>query len=190
MSQRFFIALLPPNPIQESIREIQYYFRDRYDSKAALKSPPHITIFPPFEWAEENLHQLQRELETFGKAQSPFQVNLSGFAAFPPRVIYVHVEPSDELQNLYLNICNLVQNCGIENPHTSRPFVPHITVGFRDLTLQKFEEAWQEFSDRPISFEFSVNSICLLKHDGNQWNVMQSYDLVFRGRHEAPPLTL
>ena len=179
MSQRFFIALLPPTAIQDAVREIQYDLRDRYNTKATLKSPPHITLIPPFELSSDRLEPLQIELENFAKKRSPFAINLSGFAAFPPRVIYVDVVPNPILQNLYVEIAStLANNLNILDPYASRPFVPHVTVGFRDLTPENFERAWAEFSDRQIQFEFAASALTLLVYEEQRWNILTNFSFV------------
>ena len=178
MNQRLFIALLPSASIQEEVRQIQYDLRDRYNSQATLKSPPHITLIPPFELSSDPLEPLQIELEKFAKTRSPFTVNLSGFAAFPPRVIYLNVSPNLILQDLYLDIAaTLANNLDIHDPYDSRPYVPHMTVGFRDLTPDNFELAWAEFRDRQINFEFAAIELTLLKHDNQKWNVLSNFSL-------------
>jgi len=178
MNQRLFIALLPPDTIQEEVRQIQYDLRDRYNTQATLKSPPHITLIPPFELASDRLEPLQVELEKFAKTRSPFTINLSGFAAFPPRVIYLNVLPNAILQNLYEDIAaTLANNLDIHDPYASRPFVPHMTVGFRDLTPENFELAWAEFRDRQINFNFEAIELTLLEHDEQKWNVLSTFTL-------------
>ncbi len=178
MNQRFFIALLPPAAIQAEVIQIQNYFRDRYSTQATLKSPPHITLIPPFELSSNRLKPLQIEPEKFAKTRSPFAINLSGFAAFPPRVIYLNVLPNPILQNLYVDIADtLANNLGIIDPYASRPFVPHMTVGFRDLTPENFELAWAEFSDRQIDFDFAAIELTLWEPDEQKWNILSKFIL-------------
>jgi len=176
MNQRFFIALLPPDSVQDEVRQIQYDFRDRYSTQATLKSPPHITLIPPFEISSDRIEPLQIELEKFAKMRSPFTINLSGFAAFPPRVIYLNVISNPILSNLYVDVtATLANNIDIHDPYASRPFVPHMTVAFRDLTPDNYELAWAEFSDRQISFEFESINLTLLKHEAQKWNVLSTF---------------
>ena len=178
MKQRFFIALLPPMAMQMEVQQIQNYFRDRYGTKAALKSPPHITLIPPFELSSDRLEPLQCELAQFAKTRSPFPINLSGFAAFPPRVIYINVQANPTLQSLYVDIAATLSNqLGIVDPYANRPFVPHMTVGFRDLTPENFELAWSEFRDRPINLEFVSREITLLVHDQQKWQALSNFAL-------------
>jgi len=164
--------------MQTEVQQIQNYFRDRYGTKAALKSPPHITLIPPFELSSDRLESLQSELEKFAKTRSPFPINLSGFAAFPPRVIYIDVQANPTLQSLYVDItASLSNQLDIVDPYANRPFVPHMTVGFRDLTPDKFELAWAEFCDRSIELEFVPRKITLLVHDQQKWQALSNFTL-------------
>jgi 2'-5' RNA ligase len=103
-------------------------------------------------------------------------INLSGFAAFPPRVIYLDVLPNPVLPDLYADITTTLANTlSIIDPYASRPFVPHMTVAFRDLTPDNFELAWAEFRDRKINFEFEATNLTLLAHDEQKWNVLSNF---------------
>jgi 2'-5' RNA ligase len=176
---RFFIALLPPQDVRDSITEIKQIFADRYNSRAALRSPPHITLQPPFEWLPENLITLTQSLKTFAQQQSPVPTILSGFGAFAPRVIFVDVKKTPELLSIHsellahmeahLNIVDAVAKM--------RPFAPHVTVGFRDLTKSNFRSAWAEFQHQPLNFEFVVANLTLLVHTGKQWEIHQEFPL-------------
>ncbi|MCX5935085.1 MAG: 2'-5' RNA ligase family protein [Pseudanabaena sp. LacPavin_0818_WC45_MAG_42_6] len=180
MNQRFFVALLPPELIQDQVRQIQSDFEFRYSTKATLKAPPHITLIPPFKLSSDRIEALQIDLEKFAKTRSPFTINLSGFAAFPPRVIYIDVVPNLVLPNLYVDIAAIFANTlSIIDPYASRPFVPHMTVAFRDLTPNNFEMAWAEFRDRKINFEFEATNLTLLAHDDQKWNVLSHFALEF-----------
>lgn len=175
-SNRFFIALLPPPDIQDQVNAIKQHFSDRYDSRAALKSPPHITLQPPFELQLVNLPALQQCLSTFANHREPVPVKLSGFAAFPPRVIYINVLKTQELLMLQTDLMAYLETVlDIVDPVSTRPFSPHMTVAFRDLTRQNFKAAWPEFQQQALQFEFRVNYLTLLLHDGKRWNVSDEF---------------
>ncbi|MFS8805191.1 2'-5' RNA ligase family protein [Synechococcus sp. R55.6] len=86
--QRLFLALLPPPALQEQVTAIKQQFAEQFASQAALRSPPHITLVPPFEWPSSDLPALTGSLEAFAKQQTPVAIQLSGFGAFAPRVIF------------------------------------------------------------------------------------------------------
>ncbi|MFQ3614343.1 MAG: 2'-5' RNA ligase family protein [Cyanobacteriota bacterium] len=177
--QRLFLALLPPLPLQEQVRALQQEFVDRFASRAALRSPPHITLVPPFEWPRSEWPALIGSLRIFAASQDAISVELSGFGAFAPRVIYIQVVPSAELQQLQSGVqAHWLPLLNLKSPSTrSRPFVPHMTVAFRDLTHHHFRDAWLEFQPRRFQASFSVTHLTLLQHEGQQWQVAEQVSL-------------
>jgi 2'-5' RNA ligase len=173
MNQRFFVAILPPDAIQTEVIQIQNYFRDRYtNNQAKTKSPPHITLIAPFNLSSDRLEPLQIELEKFAKTRSHFAIDLSGFAAFAPRVIYLNVALNPILPSLYSELTStLAKNTDLIDPYAHRPFVPHMTVSSLSMTDRFFNEAWAEFCDRKILFKFEAIALTLLAHDQQKWNI-------------------
>jgi 2'-5' RNA ligase len=173
----FFIALLPPQEIQDSITEIKHFFAEHYGSRAALKSPPHITLQPPFKWVTAEIGKVEESLEKFAIAHHPVPITLSGFAAFPPRVIYANPLKTQALLDIQQDLMADVEtNLGIIDPVAkSRSFTPHLTVAFRDLTKENFKAAWPEFKTRQLYFEFIISQLTLLIHDGQKWNICAEF---------------
>lgn len=174
---RFFIALVPPQDIQDYTNQIKQYFAEQYASSGAQKSPPHITLQPPFEWADSNVSVLEAALKEFASEQQPVPITLSGFDAFAPRVIYINVVKSQALLTLQANLmAYLASHLGIvDQVSQSRPFAPHMTVAFRDLTKQNFRVAWPEFQQRQLNFEFTAENLTLLLHDGKRWQIKSEF---------------
>jgi 2'-5' RNA ligase len=106
---------------------------------------------------------------------------LDGFAAFAPRVLYIHVQPSVGLTRLRTLLRDRLQQHPVlklpANPRHSYPFVPHITVGFRDLSPENFERAWAEFQQRSFQANFIAEALTLLQHNGQHWEPIASYPL-------------
>ncbi len=177
---RFFVALLPPQHIQDCANEIKQYFADRYASSGAQKSPPHITLQPPFEWADSNVSLLEQSLKKFASGRKSVPVTLNNFAAFIPRVIYIDVVQTPELMDLQGDLMAYVESdLGIvDQVAQTRSFTPHMTVAFRDLTKQNFNIAWREFVARQLHFEFKCDRLTLLLHDGKRWNVKSEFYFV------------
>lgn len=181
-SSRFFIALLPPPEIQEYANQIKQYFADRYASRGAQKSPPHITLQPPFEWSPEQVPVLEQCLSMFANGREAVSVTISGFGAFSPRVIYINILNTQELLSLQTDLmAHLETSLGIVDPVSKkRAFSPHMTVAFRDLTRQNFKAAWPEFQQRALQFEFTAPKLTLLLHDGKRWNVSAEFPFLSR----------
>ena len=177
----YFIALLPPQEIQDFATGIKQYFADNYDSKHAFKSPPHITLQPPFEWDSSQIIELEDCLEKFVIGRSSIPIILDGYNAFAPRVIYIDVVQSADLMNLQFELMsNLETNLGIvDKVGKSRGFTPHITVAFKDLKKSQFKAAWNEFENKELHFEFTASKLTLLKHEEKKWNISKEFDFVF-----------
>lgn len=176
--RRFFIALLPPPDIQAYATEIKQQFCDRYHSKAALRSPPHITLQPPFEWPLTEIESLRSGLQSFAARSQPFPMTLSGFGAFAPRVIYINVLRTPELLDLQQNLmAHLEATLNIVDQRSKqRRFAPHLTVAFRDLKPACFRKAWPEFESRSLEFHFPATQLTLLLHDGQRWNPYENFE--------------
>jgi len=167
----YFIALIPPEQTSRTLLGFKQEVAQKYLSKAALRSPPHVTLHMPFKLAAKNKVNLVNSLKKLCLQHEVFSITLNGFGAFPPRVIYVKVEHSDPLALLQKELGELMaKNMFIHNQnYRNRPFNPHITIAFRDLNKQRFTEAWEYYGSQSIQIKFQVNSITLLKHDGKIW---------------------
>jgi 2'-5' RNA ligase len=175
--QLFFLALLPPQKVQKVANEIKQYFAEVYNSKAALKSPPHITLQPPFLWELAKLPDLIEVLEKFVQLRASIPIVLQNFAAFRPRVIYINVLKTPELLTVQKELMVELELSLeiIHQPSKQRPFSPHLTVGFKDLTKPNFYQAWQEFQQRQLYFEFTVPQLTLLHHNDKQWHISHEF---------------
>ncbi|MGB3239319.1 MAG: 2'-5' RNA ligase family protein [Geitlerinemataceae cyanobacterium] len=178
-SNLYFIALLPPMEIAEEVTQIKRDFANNHGSCAALKSPPHVTLQPPFERSNEEVELLKVCLQEFVGGYAPVPITLSGFGAFPPRVIYVDVVKTPELMALQSGLAAYLEaNVAWVDPRNrSRPFSPHMTVAFRDLKREAFQRAWSEFEDRSLYFEFTASYLTLLSHNGQRWEIETEFPL-------------
>ncbi len=171
MKNLYFIALLPPKDIQESIKFLKEEFNEKYKAKYALKLPAHITLQIPFRLEEKEEHILIQSMEAFVVQQEPFEICLSGFGTFSSRAIFVRVANHEPLRNIHTNLQKHLKrklelnNCEKEVIH------PHMTIATRDLKKDKFHKAWNEFKNREIKASFTVNSLFLFKHNGETWDI-------------------
>lgn len=175
----YFIALVPPQPTFDQAWEIKEYFAEKYNSRAALKSPPHITLYMPFRMKEKKEAELVDELQAILREVRAFQIVLDGFDAFAPRVIYIDVEKTGRLSELYQEVRRKMQKLLHQDnaDWKNRGFTPHLTVAFRDLKRGHFQEAWEEFRERPFTASWNVEDVCLLKHNGKKWNLYKKFNL-------------
>jgi 2'-5' RNA ligase len=179
--QLYFIAIIPPSPMLEEAMELKRYFQEKYKSKASLNSPPHITLHMPFRWREEKEDTLMEKMFSFAQSQNSFEISLLNFGSFESRVIFIDVvksEALEKLQKALQRLCKKELNLFNAN-YKEHEYHPHLTLAFRDLRKSEFFKAWAEFNEKKFSATFSVNSIALLKHDGERWQALTSFPLIY-----------
>ena len=172
----YFIAINPREPLKSRVTEIKMDLQAKFNTKAALKSPPHITMHMPFRWKLKKIDLITTTLEQLAVRTKAFYIELKDFAAFPPRVIYLSVAENNALNNLKSGVSQLsLQKWKLFDRVDSRPFHPHMTVAFRDLTKVNFEKAWELFKTRAFEEQFLADKITLLKHNGKFWEEFMEF---------------
>ena len=172
----YFIAIVPDEDLQKEVTEFKQYAAEHFNTKRALTSPPHITIQPPFQWNEYNLHPIRETLKQVCSSHAPFEVSLKDFDCFAPRVIFVDVELSSNLSWLHQNLqSQMKEQHRLEDRFDG--FHPHMTVAFKDLKKRIFPEAWKYFSKLKYEKTFMVNYLNLLIHNGKNWEILEEFEL-------------
>jgi 2'-5' RNA ligase len=173
-----FIAIVTPENINQQVLEWKNYMLQQFNCKAALKSPAHITLIPPFQMPDADQQNMKEVLRAFTGLQQPVIVQLNNFAAFDPRVIYVHVQPNSALNALQASLAAVLLKDGrFPVKKEERPYHPHVTIANRDLAKEDFPGAWRHFEALAYEATFTADAIALLRHNGQVWNIAASYPL-------------
>ncbi len=178
-SALYFIAIVPPSPIFEQAAELKNQLKQHYQSKAALNSPPHITLHMPFEWKEKKEDELVSKLKLFSMSRKSLDLQFHNFSCFAPRVIFIQVIESEALrvfQRELHQFCKTQLNI-FNAQYKDLPFHPHLTLAFRDLKKPMFEKAWEEFKEKEFSESFAAKQFTLLKHNGKIWESFMEFEL-------------
>ncbi|NNE29179.1 MAG: 2'-5' RNA ligase family protein [Saprospiraceae bacterium] len=164
----FFIALLVKGDFAEVVRSLQEEMCEQFAACQSLKSPPHITLIPPF-GADPNLSKDMVELCSSHQLE-----DLSGKAGsvdhFDDRVIFLSVEKKNEWTRLRKPLKASLKELGIK-ASIRQTYHPHITLGHKNLQ-PKFQNAWDYFKDREIDAIFEISQPVLLHHNGQLWVVV------------------
>ena len=172
---KYFIAIVPPSQVYDEATTWKEFFSNEFNSKGALNSPPHITLHMPFEWKASKDGLLVSALKKFASKTSPFEIKLSNFGCFEPRVIFLQVEENSllkEMQAALFRFCKMELNLFNANRH-DQPFHPHLTVAFRDLKKAEFYRAWETVKGELYSRSFQVEDFTLLRQHGKRWEVFE-----------------
>ena len=155
------------------------HFRDAYESKASMNSPPHITLHPPFKLKKEDGEkELEGALRQVASEREPFEARLKDYGAFRPRVIFIDVEKEPAMEKLQKAILEqVVKLAEEEKKRPDHSFHPHMTLAFRDLSKANFHRAWKEFQSKELDYSWEVRQFTLLKHNGKHWEEYRHFSL-------------
>lgn len=180
--QKYFLAIVPNGPIQESATSLKHYLKEQMNVKYALKSPAHITLKMPFSYNEAKEVILIEKLSAFFSFQKSLQIRVNGTDTFGKRVIFWKVESDAklyELQDSIKNFCkrelNLIDELSDRNYH------PHMTIAFKDVKEIVFDQVQAVVTAQSVDLMLQVSSIELLKRIDNKWLIYHSFPLVVNG---------
>lgn len=178
MSNRalYFVAIVLPEPLSSEVRKLQEYTANHFNSRHALKSPPHLTLVAPFA-VYDAANTPGAILAKACSLWKPLNVTLEGFGNFGRRVIFVRVLESPEMAAMARGLSEQLRAAGFDVRVETRPFHPHVTLAFRDLSPGMFQRAFDYFNALPFSAEFQARHIALLKHEQGRWHVTDTYPL-------------
>ncbi len=129
---RCFIAIGISDEIKGKIRIL--IDKMRHLSKGVRWVPIeniHLTLKFLGEVNEGLIPDIKNRLILLKNKYNPFKIDIKGTGAFPnpkhPNVLWIGVEPSEQLKRLYLDIEEAMYECGFEKE--DREFSPHLTIG-------------------------------------------------------------
>jgi len=166
----YFIAILANEEIAREADRHKQFMLERFGCKVALRSPPHITLIPPFNMKEDLKANLVKAMDQFGLAHSHFHFEVKDFGSFPPRVIFINVILNEALRELHTSIeDHLTAEGQFPIKKETRPYHPHITIATRDLDKKDFHKAWPHFSHLSFYASQEVAGIVLLESSQAGW---------------------
>jgi len=179
-----YYALVPGEPVQGQVTAFKAEAGRRFGSVKALRSPAHLTLIPPLRVDNAALAQWDGLVRDLTESFAPMRLICHGFAAFPPRVIYVKVHEHDALNRLHARLRERLYRSGMTEDQEWSPFHPHMTVAFRDLSPGQFAEAWPYFQAISYEAEWQADGVWRLIHRGDHWE--QQVFFPFRAAQNDP----
>jgi 2'-5' RNA ligase len=163
---RFGVVIFPSKEIQDFANS----YRKRYDSNYAL-IPPHLTINSSFEATGVGIQDIAKRIQEIAKDFQPVSLRISKFSSFAPvnNVIYLKVEPSEELEKLHND---LKLNFTSDQEYS---FVPHITIA-QNLSDDEHSDVYESLRMNKVSFEESADRMHLLYQlENGSWTVYETF---------------
>jgi len=177
----YFIAIIPPGDISREVTAFRNDFKENYNSSAALKNMPHITLKAPFTIDVARHDDVVKWFGSLPVTKASFPVELQNFGAFPnPEnpVVFVHPVMTVPLKTLQSQIVESFIGAFPSIPvhYFEHQFKPHMTIAYRDLEFSEFDRAWKEvYCSKEYSARFEVNGFYLLQHNSREWNVIAEH---------------
>lgn len=175
-SKLYFIALVPDKSLRNQVKNLKLEVREHFGAQHALKSPAHITLQMPFRREENMEAPITGQLHSFSLNQKSFTVQLDGFGAFPPRVLFINITNPEPIQRLHNDLMDLLLNSLSFSPgEILKNYNPHLTIATRDLSPAAFQAAWPRFKNREFQSSFNATKLSLLKHNGTNWEIYKEF---------------
>lgn len=172
----YFIALVPHREPGEKVRRIKERMKAEHGASHALKSPAHITLQMPFKRSSEDETLISETLRIFVAGEKSFRVDLDGFGAFAPRVIFIKISEPEPVRALHSRLKKvLMTELHFSPSEIMMDVQPHITVATRDLAKEAFNKAWPTLQKEEFKASFDVHSVFLLKHNGRNWDILEEF---------------
>jgi 2'-5' RNA ligase len=176
----YLFTVMPPPELAARIEAVRRECADQFGTVRALKPPVHITLFVPFKATDEEAQRLS-EMKSWAAQQPPTSLELHDFGFFSKGrtpVLFINVVQDPKLESLNANITTLVRERVEDAPEPEdRPYHPHITIAYRDTTRQMLPALKAAYGEREFRAMFPVPAFFLWKHDGNQWQVIDRFEL-------------
>lgn len=171
-SQMHYIALVAEEPLLTEIAQFKDEMLRQFGCRAAMKSPAHITLIPPFYWSRGMQKILIDTFLGFRTDIGVLNIKVNGFGHFRRNVLFAAPEHNEDVLLLQKACVAYFRPLLGDKIADKRPFHPHITIANRDLKSEDFDLAWEMFRNRAYTCEWEANKLSLLQHDGSRWQVI------------------
>ena len=142
------------------------------------------TPYPHFSYHVAQLYDVEKVapiLERITANITRFQVRTSGIGIFTgvSPVIYFPVARSLELSQLHEELWNELSSVssGIQDYYSPAQWMPHITVGFRDITRENLSAIVQWLNERDFIWEFTVDNLAIIHDTGSKQELYSCYPI-------------
>ncbi|MBU0636023.1 2'-5' RNA ligase family protein [Candidatus Micrarchaeota archaeon] len=170
---RFSIVSYFDQELTKEIQFLQEKLLDLSGSSACLDIwEPHITVGSGVEMEQSKLPEFYQDIQSAITSFEPFEVAIAGFDfidSFVGKVdncslyvVYLRVIPSEKLQLLAERIKKHVtdkQKVWYTQPW---PFIPHITLAFKDLSQEGFEKAKVFFQNEHFTKTTKIDHVSIV----------------------------
>lgn len=172
---RYFIAYGLRGVDAAAVDALRLEAARRSSAAAALRIPPHMTIFPPFETGA--ISMLEPALAKLAEGTRRFTVAVKGFGSFDGAVWFIDVEQRTELRALRDAVAGAAAaTLGIADPAAAHDPYFHVTIAYKDVTPAAFAAIGALLADKtpPVS-SLEIDALTLYRHEDDRWVTQRAF---------------
>ena len=160
--------------VTRKVKDLQIALSEVTGSKASLFSwSPHITLADGVELSGDELEEFVKELKYIADATPAFELDIAGFDSLDsrpigdgevstPYLIYIDVKMNQDLIDLVNNLRARITSYP-KWYSMPQPYLPHITLAFRDLSEDGFVAGLKYLEGKSIKLSSHINHIALVQ---------------------------
>ncbi len=171
---KYFVAHILKGEAGEYGKKIARQISEQFGTEPLhLKSPPHITVVPPFDWAEpRGPIEALKDAVAFIK-RGTFYVGR--YDHFHTSTILLSVMPSKEMAEGLIEIRRQFKIFKKEG-NDLKELIPHVAVA-RFLNCNQFSAIWKYLEQEDPEFRNEFDSVALLAHANGRWEIVAEESL-------------
>lgn len=163
---------------KKELKQLIYDVSNKFKVKGVTskRAVPHITLFGPFQTRNER--EMVSKVVSVVKNYNIVKFKISDFSYFDNpqnKVIYVNINPSEELDELRWELSKKLRSIveKINSTDSNRKFYFHATIAFKDIDT-KFNKIWDYLKTKtPPKYRQCLLRVTILKNG----KILNEYDL-------------
>jgi len=145
----------------------------------------YITPYPHFSYhvaQDYDVDKLEPILQHITSNITTFKVRTSGLGVFTGNspVLYIPVARNLELTQLHQELWEKLSttSAGIVNYYHPEQWMPHINIGFGDISKDILSQIVPFLAERDFSWEITINNIALIYDTGAKQELKARFDII------------
>lgn len=172
----YFVGLIPQGEVKKQIDNIRNQNSGRFGCRVALKSPPHITVLPPFRIEPENVEAMKSVVRSSFPSPNGLLVKFSDVGTFERRTIFLDVLNDHHLNAFDVKAKELVAAYPhyFQNARFHEVFHPHVTLANRDILPEYFDEMVSYLRNKIYPIMCDSLRLEILHLERGRWEIVQN----------------
>jgi len=144
----------------------------------------YITPYPHFSYHVAQAYDIDKIAPVLQRITSnitTFNVKTGGLGVFTGTspVLYIPVVRSLELTQLHEELWQEISpvSSGVQEYYNPDQWMPHITIGFGDISKDKLSQMISLLAERDFNWEITVNNIALIYDTGTKQEMKSRFDI-------------